>query len=337
MRDTPYLGVSTDSGRFLVATSDGGVGRSLFVKSGRPEFRVLSRAVRVIEEVMGREAVAGKLFIDIGANIGTTTVCALSAHGFGSAVCCEPERENNQLLRANLALNDLDDRARTLQVAVSSRIGHSSFVVMEERRGASWVAVDRGTVREAEADHAGLVAEWIAAHPGEVPEAVAAEFERLAQGEAGSDELDPARRVQLTGMRVVDVELVTLDQLVEQGIIDAEHAGLLWIDAEGHEAHILQGARRLAARGVPIVSEIQPAGLATGDRETIHATAEEFYTHFVDVRRHRDRTHERLDLRPVTELREHTQLYLEAPSDLASFTDLLLLRLDAEQAAGLGE
>ena len=138
-----YIGVEAHGGRFLVATSDRAVGQHLFVKQGRPEFRVLGRAVRVVEILTGDDAIAGRLFVDVGANIGTTTVHALVAQRFGSAVSCEPEEENYRLLRANVALNDLEEQVRTLRVAVSSRVGSSELVVLEGRRGASWIAVDR--------------------------------------------------------------------------------------------------------------------------------------------------------------------------------------------------
>ena len=74
--ETSHLTVTTDVGRFLVATSDRGVGRSLYVKRSRPEFRVLGRVVIVLEAVLGEGAVKDRSFIDVGANIGTTTVCA---------------------------------------------------------------------------------------------------------------------------------------------------------------------------------------------------------------------------------------------------------------------
>jgi hypothetical protein len=49
------------------------------------------------------------------------------------------------------------------------------------------------------------------------------------------------------------VEAVTLDRLVADGLIPPERVGLLWIDAQKHEARILAGASRLIEAGVPIV------------------------------------------------------------------------------------
>jgi FkbM family methyltransferase len=306
-----YLGVEAGDGRFIVATSDRGVDRGLFVKQGRPEFRVLNRAVTLVEILTGDDAIAGRLFVDVGANIGTATVSALVSHRFGSAVSCEPVEENYRLLRANLALNGLECRAETLRVAVSSRDGSSEFVVMEGRRGASWIAVDREKIRDAEEVRSRRIAED--------PDAL---YDPWARAPA-----------ELAEMTVVEVKLVTLDRLAEDGVIDGDRVGMVWIDAEGHEGHILDGASTLADRGVPIVCEFHPGGLEErGDRGKLHEVAERSYTHFVDVRRQDvDKTQPRFRLRPVTELAQLADRFLD-PSIPGSFTDVLLVKLDSDQA-----
>jgi FkbM family methyltransferase len=306
----PYLGVEAGGGRFLIATDDRGVDRGLFVKQARPEFRVLGRAVTIVEILTGDGAIAGRLFVDVGANIGTATVHALVSQRFGSAVSCEPEEENFRLLRANLALNDLADRVRPLRVAVSNRVGSSELVVLKGRKGASWIAVDGDKIRDAEAVRARRI--------GEEPDAQANPHVRA-----------PA---ELAEMTVVDVETVTLDRLAETGVIEADAVGMVWIDAEGHEGHILQGAGTLADRGVPIVFEFHPRGLEErGDRDKVHSVAEQCYTHFVDVRR-QESDRPRFELQPVMELRRHAHRLLD-PTSPGRFTDLLLLRLDAGQAS----
>jgi FkbM family methyltransferase len=288
---TPYLGVQTADGRFVVSTDSLGMGRHLFGKQGRPEFRVLRRAVMAIRTLSGDDAIDGRVFVDIGANIGTSTVPALVSHGFGSAVCCEPEEENYRLLRANLALNDLEGRARTLRTAVSNRIGSSSLVTFG---GNAWIAEDPQVIEAREQTRAAL------------------QLERPS--------------VELPEISVMDVEVVTLDRLAETGIIDADQVGLLWIDAEGHDGHILKGAGALVARGVPVVLEFAPMSLKDEGVGMIREVAEENYTHFVDVRR-QEAGRERFGLRPVEELSQVEDRFRES-----RFTDLLLLRLDSEQA-----
>jgi FkbM family methyltransferase len=297
---TRYLGAEADGARFVVATRSQKMGRHLFSKQARPEFGVLRRAVSVLEILVGDDAVRDRLFVDVGANIGTSTISALMSHRFGSAVCIEPEHENYLLLRANLALNELDD-VRTIRAATSDRVGHANLVVLGGPPGKTWVALDPQQIRDKEADRAQRVAE------------------------------DPT--VELPDMAVSDIELVTLDRLVESGVIDADDVGMLWIDAEGHEGHVLGGASALVTLGVPIVLEFDPDALGRrGDIETIYEVAGKSYTHFVDLRRRNpDPNEPRFQLRPVTELSGLAARFLDQ-SLPGSYTDLLLLRLDPQKA-----
>lgn len=292
----PYLGVATDEGDFVVATSDGGTGWGLFTEQSRPEFRVLGLAVQLIEDLIGEGAIRDRVFVDVGANIGTTTVCALNSHGFGSAVCCEPEAENFRLLQANLALNGLLERVHPCQVAVSNRTGSAELVVVADRRNKSWIAIDSERVEAVEARRARKLRE----NP---------EVERDRRG---------GPRPELA---IENVETTTIDRLVEDELIDADQVGMLWIDAEGHEGHILRAAETLTARGVPLVFEFNPASLAErGDLDAVHDAAGG-YTHFTDVRRR-----QAMGLREVGELNAYAA-ELSDPSR-KGFTDLLMLRLD---------
>jgi FkbM family methyltransferase len=295
----PYLAVEADGARFLVATRDRHMGRHLFLKQTRPEFRVLGRAVTLIETLMGDDAIAGRLFVDVGANIGTSTVSALVSHRFGSAVACEPEEENYRLLRANVALNDLEGRVTALRVGVSDRVGHSNLVVTGGPAGKSRVVLDRRRI---------------------VDKMTSRAVRRLDDPDEGPE------------MTVTDLELVTLDELSRSGVVDRERLGMVWIDAEGHEGHILHGAGTVADAGVPIVFEFHPAGLeAEGTRGMVQEVTEQCYTHFVDVRR-QEPDRRRFGLRPVTELPRFADRFLDR-SSTASYTDLLLLRLDPAQAS----
>jgi FkbM family methyltransferase len=301
----PYIGVSAAGADFIVSTGDRHVGRGLFVKQQRPEMGVLRRAVHVVEALAGEDALADSLFVDVGANIGTTTVTALVSHLFGGAVACEPDEENYRLLRANLALNGLDDRVQPLRTGVSNQNGRSSLVVMEGSGGKSWIALNPATIQADEVTR-------------EVSGARAA-------GHPGADR---------AAVSVVEVELTTLDRLVETGVVDRDRIGMLWVDAEGHEGHVLEGAGTLAEQGVPIVFEFHPAGIdARGDRSKIHALADECYTHFVDVRRPAsDEGQPQLTLRGVAGLPSYAERFL-SPSTPEVFTDLLLLRLTPEQVS----
>jgi FkbM family methyltransferase len=291
----PLLGVATEEGRFVVPTGDP-MGMSLFAKQRRPESRVLRRAVAVVKGLLGEDAVAGRAFIDVGAGIGTATVSALRSQRFGSALACEPEPESYRLLRANLVLNDLSDRVRTLRVAASDRAGEGALVVVSGENPTSWVASRGDRIQP----------------PG---------------GEDGTS------ATELGDVRVEDVELVTLDDLAAAGVIDLDAAGMLSIGADGHDGNVLGGARELIGRGTPILFELDPgAPDERGDRERMRQAVKGAYTHFADLRRHPVEGASDPPLREASQLDEFAER-LADPGRSAGSTELLLLRLDDEQVA----
>jgi FkbM family methyltransferase len=281
---TPYLATPAGGAMFLVKTEDKHIGRSLFGKRGRGELAVLDRAVAAIEGLLGPEAVSHRTFVDVGANIGTTTVPAVLSHGFDSAVAIEPEPENVRVLRMNIVLNDLDDRVKALPVAVSNEIGQSELVVNRTRGGKHWIATDRSKMKQK-------------------PES-----------------------------QILTVETVTLDHLVESGVIDADRTGMLWMDAEAHEGHILEGASALLARGTPLVLELNPAYLdRVGDRGKLQQAITESYTHFAPMHRNRDKGRPSFPLEGVDRLSAYAEDFLDESKQLHK-TDILVTRLEGDRA-----
>jgi FkbM family methyltransferase len=83
----------------------------------------------------------------------------------------------------------------------------------------------------------------------------------------------------------VSVPVTSLDALAAAGTIVPDDVGLLWIDVEGHEGHVLAGACSLLERGVPVVFELHTRRLdrsGTGTRLT--ELLMQHYTDLVDLR-----------------------------------------------------
>lgn len=144
---SPMVVVEAGQSLFVVETSDQTVARLLFVKGGRREFATMEKAVSVIRSAQPRPRPRG-VFVDVGANIGTSAVTALRCHGFAGAVACEPEPRNYRLLKTNLALNDVLDRALTLPVAVSDSVGPLSLAVDSSNSGSHRVVTASGPLTE---------------------------------------------------------------------------------------------------------------------------------------------------------------------------------------------
>ncbi len=281
---TPYIGATVGSGTYLVRTEDVNVGKSLFIKGTRGEMLQLRRAIALVQKTLGDDALDGTVFLDVGANIGTTTIPALLDGPFATAICFEPEPSNVLNLRLNLLLNGLEERARVVAVAVSDATGTASLVADTKQSGKGWIAVDE---------------------------------KHLASRAPGQD--------------VLSVPTTTLDELTETGVVDLERVGMLWMDAQAHEGHILAGAGRLREHGVPVVLEWYPRSLDRfGSVDDLHDSLAEHYTHFVDLRKP---TSAAASVRAVGTI----GAYAENFDDPAGprYTDILLLRLSQEVAAQL--
>src|SRR5438270_6894923 len=105
----------------LVRTDDIDLGRGTFI-DGPWDQDVIDIVIQAVERLSGR-AVAGRTVIEVGANIGTTTLLLLRRYGAARVVAFEPAPMTAALLRANVVLNDLDDRVDFHAIALSDSPG----------------------------------------------------------------------------------------------------------------------------------------------------------------------------------------------------------------------
>jgi FkbM family methyltransferase len=131
-----------DDAVFLVKAEDQHVGRALYIKGGRGDIKLLARTLRAIAAIHGPGAVEGRTFVDVGANIGTTTVSALLFHPLGRAVALEPEPENFVTLQLNVLLNGLSERVTAIPAAASSSVGSVELMVDLKSSGLHSVVPD---------------------------------------------------------------------------------------------------------------------------------------------------------------------------------------------------
>ena len=275
-RLTPFVGVEQDGVRYILSTRERwGVGFPTFVFGSFGEATVNSM-LTALEQHAGITTLNGLNVLDVGANIGTETVSLLVRHGVERVVAVEPDAENVRLLRANLALNGVQDRVEIHQVALSDTDG----TVVLESCIENW------------GDHRIRVAE-----------------------PCGPDLFNEGQRA------TSEVSARRLDSLGDAGEIDLAGIDLVWMDAQGHEAHILAGAGHLVAAGTPVVTEYWPYGLRrAGALDRFHALVAERYSIVVDLRE----PAVALDANGVAELADRYMAKRgENPRD--PYTDLLLL------------
>jgi len=83
-----------------------------------------SFSIDVLENVLSilKKKKSLDVLIDVGANIGSTTIPALVRGYFKNAVCIEPDIDNYNILLANIYLNKLDiNKVKTFNFAVGSK------------------------------------------------------------------------------------------------------------------------------------------------------------------------------------------------------------------------
>ncbi len=118
----------------------------------------------------------------------------------------------------------------------------------------------------------------------------------------------------------VEVPARRIDSLVESGELDLDPVGLVWMDAQGHEGHVLAGAQQVIAAGIPILTEYWPYGLnRAGGLDRFHTAVAEGYGTVIDLRTGSEEPPTVLLASDVGQLAERYS------QDFNSYSDLLLL------------
>ena len=131
-RYTPAVAAEFEDMRLYLSTRDRVVSVATFC-DGPFELEYLERAVAALAAA-GHE-LRGRRFVEVGANIGTTTVPLVVRFGAAGGLAIEPEPGNARLLDVNLAANDLLARVQTLRAAVTDRAGTMRLALAADNHG----------------------------------------------------------------------------------------------------------------------------------------------------------------------------------------------------------
>jgi FkbM family methyltransferase len=136
-RQTRIAHTRKDGLEFLFFTDDV-IGLELF-RTGNYSKGTLLDAIALVSRIS--PGCLEKVFFDIGANIGTTSVTAVRNGGFRRAVAVEPNPENFRLLSTNISWNRLDDVIRPMNVALSSEKSRAHLSIVPRNCGMGRVVV----------------------------------------------------------------------------------------------------------------------------------------------------------------------------------------------------
>jgi FkbM family methyltransferase len=229
-RHDPLLVAPFGDGLVIVDPRDQEIGRVVYMR-GEYQRRYFTSAVDHLCATTGLVP-RGKVVLDVGANIGTTTIDALRQSGFGRCLSFEPDPANVRLLRANVVLNDLQDRVTVIAAAASDEDGELVLVRNETNSGDSRVRPGDGA-GSSESVHAVRIDTVLAEHD------VAADRVGLLWVDVQGHET----RVLLgaTSLTAAGVPVV-----VEYGLLDDGDLERLEALAAEHYTHVVD-VRRLAA------------------------------------------------------------------------------------------
>lgn len=236
---SPVVAVDTEGIRYFISTSDKAIGASTF-SEGSFDQQLMVQALDLLEELTGEPPLRDGTFIDIGANIGTATIPALTRFGAKRAIAIEPAPDTFKLLRCNIITNELESKVTALNIGLSNREGRALLELCPSNWG----------------DHrvrAGTVAE--------------------------NGHYDEAR------LDVREIRVRRFDDVADEVDFDSRDGGVVWIDTQGHEGHVLTGAKLILDSNLPVIVEYWPYGLRrAGGLSVLHELIAAHYVRVVDLR-----------------------------------------------------
>lgn len=191
-----------------------------------------------------RGELRGDTFVDVGANVGGHTLQAMRSGFFRRGLAVEPCPENARLLALNLQLNGLE------------RVVEMRVCALGARDGRQMLTVDPLNCGD------GRLAPAVSDRPSEGGRA-----EAMPDAECSSDD---------EGLTRHEVQVRTFDAVLAEVGLDVASLGLVWMDAQGSEGHIISASRALLDSRTPLFVEFWPHGMtALGSYRPLKTFVEE--------------------------------------------------------------
>ena len=99
---------------YLLGSSDW-ISKKLFIDKSF-DYRILTKAIKLLGKKNSKLTL-----INIGAHIGSTAIPAIKKNNFKNLIAFEPTKRNFRLLKANIFLNEIDDRVQAYNLAISNK------------------------------------------------------------------------------------------------------------------------------------------------------------------------------------------------------------------------
>ena len=100
--------------KYLLGSSDW-ISKKLFIDKSF-DYRILTKAIKLLGKKNSKLTL-----INIGAHIGSTGIPLIKKNNFKNLIAFEPTKRNFRLLKANIFLNEIDDRVQAYNLAISNK------------------------------------------------------------------------------------------------------------------------------------------------------------------------------------------------------------------------
>ena len=100
--------------KYLMSSRDW-ISLNLFIDEGF-DYKILTKAIKLLGKKNSKLTL-----INIGAHIGSTCIPAIKKNNFKNLIAFEPTKRTFNLLKANILLNEIDDKAQVYNLAISNK------------------------------------------------------------------------------------------------------------------------------------------------------------------------------------------------------------------------
>lgn len=199
----PYVSVFDGKHNFLFNSKDNVILNSEFINHGFEEsnlYNFFCLSKKFYHNPSG-------IFLEVGGNVGTTTIKALDNNDVSKVITFEPATENYKMLKINKILNGYDNnKIEIYQKAVSNKSGGFLEIgICEENFGDCRIEINKHTDRKTE-----------------------------------------------------KVSVISIDDFICENNIDIKDIGFMWVDTQGFDVFVMDGAKKILESKIPVMIEFWP-------------------------------------------------------------------------------
>ena len=136
--------LDTTYGNFILNTNS----RIISKKSYYSKTPYFSKSLIKVFKILEKENIDIDIFVDVGANVGTTSIASANLNSNLDVLCIEGNSSNYSYLEKNIKLNNLENRVTAINSLVGESDNQRYFVEFVEEKGCSKVFNDLDELKD---------------------------------------------------------------------------------------------------------------------------------------------------------------------------------------------